>query len=151
MKGHEGAVFALTFSPTGRTLVSGGAEGAVLLWDPRAGEPRDRLRQHAAAVTALAMHPTGADVLSGSKDTRVFRWPRAASGFPALPVIFRHDFRGTKINKDFLKLATQDTPKRYVQEAEGLRVSPRSSFPRGGVGRHHQVPPPGRFRRHRLL
>ena len=134
LKGHDGAVAALVFSPTGKTLVSGGADGTVRLWDPRTGQAVSTLRQHSAPITALAMHPTGADVLSGSKDTLALRWPRAAAGFPALPLIFRHDFRGTKIDEDFLRFTAKGIPKWVTQETEGLRVSPPTVVPRGAPG-----------------
>jgi hypothetical protein len=32
-RGHRGGVTALAFSPNGKTLASGGAEGSILLWD----------------------------------------------------------------------------------------------------------------------
>ncbi len=131
LKGHDGAALALAFSPTGKTLVSGGADGTVRLWNPRTGQAASTLRQHSAPITALAMHPAGTDVLSGSKDTLALRWPRAAAGLPVLPLIFRHDFRGTTIDKDFLKFTTKGVPGWLSQEAEGLRVSPPAVVPRG--------------------
>jgi RNA polymerase sigma factor (sigma-70 family) len=131
LKGHAGAARTLAFSRNGQTLVSGGIDGTVRTWDVAAGKATGTLRRHTDPVT-VAIHPDCADVLSGGQDGQLLRWPRAASDFPTLPLIFRQDFLGTKVNLDFLKYTAKNPQKWIVPEAEGLRISPPETIPRPG-------------------
>lgn len=82
--GHEAGVTTGLFSPDGRTVITGGAEGAVRLWAPKKGTCKhvfSGYEFHQGAVTCLAAHPlwesTNPDgtasaekhlVMSGSED-----------------------------------------------------------------------------------
>jgi WD40 repeat protein len=80
LTGQGAPVGALAFSPSGRTLVSGGSNAMVVVWDPVKGQPRQSLYGHGNAITALAFHPQGGQLLSGSFDGTV-RWQGADSTF----------------------------------------------------------------------
>lgn len=56
LEGHRGWVTSVAFAPDRGTLVSGGVDGALRLWDLAGSEPKDRevARAHASDVTALA-------------------------------------------------------------------------------------------------
>jgi hypothetical protein len=57
--GHIGRVTALSSSPDGRTLVSGGATGEVKFWDLRTGQELFGLRRHSTAVTVIEFAGSG--------------------------------------------------------------------------------------------
>jgi WD40 repeat protein/mono/diheme cytochrome c family protein len=62
------------FSPDGRLLAAGGADGAVRIYDVASGERKRLIEQHADWVTAVAFSPDGKLVASASRDksARVF-------------------------------------------------------------------------------
>jgi WD40 repeat protein len=71
-------VWAVTFSPDGRTLATAGADGAVRLWDVTApvhpvalGEP---LKGHIDRVKSVAFSPDGHTLASASLDHSVRLW-----------------------------------------------------------------------------
>lgn len=68
LRGHQGAVYALAFAADGRTLVSGGKDGTVRLWDLSAGRARAELRGHEGSVYTLALHRDGRLLASGGAD-----------------------------------------------------------------------------------
>jgi len=59
LRGHASRITALAYSPDGKTLSSGGADGVVILWDPAAGREVGRLERKMTPVTALAYSPDG--------------------------------------------------------------------------------------------
>jgi hypothetical protein len=74
---HKDAVYALAFSPDGRTLATAGYDKLVKLWDVPASadpEPRLTLTDHSDAVYALDFHPGGKLLASGSADRAVKVW-----------------------------------------------------------------------------
>ncbi len=73
--GHVGPVLATAFSPTGRRIVTAGADGAVRIWDGRSGQSLLVLRGHQQRVSAVSFSPDGQYVLTGSRDgsARLFR------------------------------------------------------------------------------
>jgi WD40 repeat protein len=79
LKGHDGPVTSMAFSPNSKILASGGDDGSVILWDPQSrqqiGEP---LRGHDVladvGVSSVAFSPNGKVLASGSGDGNVILW-----------------------------------------------------------------------------
>lgn len=71
--GHGGPVRALALLTDARTLVSGGFDSAIIVWDTEAGTARRVLRLHDSTVTALAALPGGC-FASGGEDARIAIW-----------------------------------------------------------------------------
>ncbi|GIK64644.1 MAG: hypothetical protein BroJett018_24380 [Chloroflexota bacterium] len=74
LMGHEGQVYDAVFSPDGKTIATGGADGVIILWDTATGELDQRLEGHTATVTSLDFSSDGRWLLSGSIDRSVRLW-----------------------------------------------------------------------------
>jgi WD40 repeat protein len=68
LRGDQGILGALTYSPDGRRLVTGGDDGAVRLWDPFTGEEVLTLRGHQGRVERLAFTHDGRRLVSLGHD-----------------------------------------------------------------------------------
>jgi WD40 repeat protein len=79
LRGHTAGVLAVAFSPDGKLLASGDAEGVVKVWDRRALRETLTLRGHRGAVRAVAFSPDGKSLASGGANGVVRLWA-AASG-----------------------------------------------------------------------
>jgi WD40 repeat protein/diadenosine tetraphosphatase ApaH/serine/threonine PP2A family protein phosphatase len=74
--GHDGEVRSVTMSPDGETVVSGGDDGTVRLWN-RQGQPiGEPFQGHVGRVLSVAMSPDGETVVSGGDDGTVRLWNR---------------------------------------------------------------------------
>ncbi|WP_439627852.1 protein kinase domain-containing protein [Gemmata sp.] len=74
LEGHTGPVYALAFNADGRTLASGGADRAVVLWDPVTGNERAVLTGHADRVLRVQFLPDESALVTVSRDGAVKRW-----------------------------------------------------------------------------
>ena len=67
-EGHKGWTRALTFSPDGKTLISGCDEQTVKLWDVSTGLCRQILLGHTGWILFVAFSPDGESFASSSED-----------------------------------------------------------------------------------
>jgi predicted ATPase/WD40 repeat protein/DNA-binding SARP family transcriptional activator len=76
--GHENEVLTVAFDPTGQTLVSGGMDGSVRIWDVASGATRQRLTGHTTAVSSVAISPDGGTLATSSFDHTLRLWELAS-------------------------------------------------------------------------
>lgn len=73
---HSAIIEAVSFSPDGRLVVTGGADSQVQLWDAATGRPVGDAIAHNERVYSLAFSPDGQTLVTGSED-RAFVWDLA--------------------------------------------------------------------------
>jgi hypothetical protein len=71
-------ILAVAFSPDGATIVSGGEDGQVCLWDAATGSETRQFRAHDERVDGLAMSPDGKMLATCSHDRSVRLWDLAS-------------------------------------------------------------------------
>jgi transcription initiation factor TFIID subunit 5 len=74
IKGHSQPVYALSWSPEQRYLLTGGGDGAVRLSDVENGQSLVSYQAHASPVWDVAFCPLGHYFLSGSHDRTARLW-----------------------------------------------------------------------------
>jgi WD40 repeat protein len=73
LEGHEADVWSLAFAPDGRTLVTGGHDGTVRLWDVSDGGERACFDGGVGIIDSVAFSPDGMTVAAGGK-TGIVVW-----------------------------------------------------------------------------
>jgi WD40 repeat protein len=74
---HEDDVLGLAFAHDGRTLVSGGRDGLVKVWDVANGYERRAFDWEVGEAAAVAVAPDGMTAAVGGYDGRVLMWDLA--------------------------------------------------------------------------
>lgn len=74
LSGHGGIIRAIAISTNGQTLVSGGDDRTINLWDFPAGNITASFTGHSDGVTAVAISPDGKTVVSSSADRTIKLW-----------------------------------------------------------------------------
>ncbi len=74
LHGARGPLYAVAISPDGRSVVAGGYDMNIYLWDRVSGELRQTFHGHTNSVSALLFHPDGKRLASGSGDGTIRLW-----------------------------------------------------------------------------
>jgi len=74
LKGHNGAVYTVDFSPSGEFLASGSFDKSVCIWDPYTGKKLKQMIKHTMNVTDLCWSNDSLKLISGSFDQTCKLW-----------------------------------------------------------------------------
>ena len=72
--GFSGGLHIVKFSPDGKTLVCGGREDILTLWDVSTGDHLHTFTGYTSAITTLVFSPDGQRLASGGSDSDIRLW-----------------------------------------------------------------------------
>ncbi|MFN6499765.1 MAG: hypothetical protein RMX65_022620 [Nostoc sp. DedQUE01] len=73
LEGHSDTVTSVSFSPDGKMIVSGTADGVVIIWN-RNGKKITSFKAHEKKITSLGFSPNSQKILSVSEDKTLKLW-----------------------------------------------------------------------------
>ena len=97
LKGHEGAVNSLAYSPDGLLIASGSDDCTVRIWDTRTGDEKmSPLRSENGRVTSVAFSANGTSVVFGTETGAVCTW-NLLVGHSAMQQLIGHSGKVTSV------------------------------------------------------
>jgi WD40 repeat protein/DNA-binding SARP family transcriptional activator len=140
---HRDERVRMEFARDGRTLVSAGSSGGVVVWDLERGTVRERIAAHDAAdLNALAMAPDGRTFYTAGTDARMAIWDLAGDRrldrrFPAgRAMTYDHDSspKGIAMSPDGKRLAvTQMDGSVWLIDPQTLAVVRKARVQKGAL------------------
>nr|MBW4548721.1 hypothetical protein [Symplocastrum torsivum CPER-KK1] len=76
LRGHESAVWSVSFSPDGQTIASASVDRTVRLWDRQGNPIGQPFKGHEGTVYSVSFSPDGQTIASASVDRTVRLWDR---------------------------------------------------------------------------
>ena len=74
LKGDQGFITSIAFSPDGKTIASGSRDKTIYLWDVDTGKHKQTLEGHPDEVTDVSFSPDGNTIISVCKDMSIYYW-----------------------------------------------------------------------------
>ena len=74
LEGHPGGTYACRFFPSGKLVLSGGAEGCLRIWTIADGRCAVLFKGHSGGVLAVAIVDRGRNIVSSSRDGTIKLW-----------------------------------------------------------------------------
>ncbi|RAH73361.1 WD40 repeat domain-containing protein [Aspergillus aculeatinus CBS 121060] len=92
LRGHLRGVSAVRFSPDASMIASGGADGAVKVWDTVTGKLIHSFEGHLAGISTISWSPDGATIASGSDDKTIRLWNVLTGKAHPIPFVGHHNY-----------------------------------------------------------
>jgi WD40 repeat protein len=110
LQGHSSWVFALAASPDGQTLVSGGLDDRIIVWDLLSGDRDKILSGHTKPINGLAITPNGKTVISCSDDISIKFWRLSTGNLERSLSVHTRDINAIAVSPDgqFLLSGAED-------------------------------------------
>lgn len=111
MRGHQGAVYAISASPSGKELASAGVDGQVRIWDSDTGQLRRSIDARSGSILSLAHDPSGQRLAVAGADGRVTIWSTRSGSRLLGPLMGGDTLRAVAFSPDGAKVAAGGTDK----------------------------------------
>ena len=102
---HDKPVYAVVFTPDGKTLLSAGGDGQVRLWDVASRREVRRWPAHLGGTLALVLTADGKTLATGGRDSHVRLWDAATGKEKGQLAGVRGDVEGLALSGDGKVLA----------------------------------------------